>query len=194
MQRLPVLQMMNQIEAKKKLRRAIREQIEALEENYCKRASQVICQKVIAEPAYRAAETIFCFVGTRGEPDTVKILQDALAEGKRVGVPLCISDGIMEVRQIKDLEKDLKDGYFGILEPLPEQPKIEADEIDYAVLPCVTCNRQGDRLGHGKGYYDRFLEGTEFPNCMICFEKLISDDVPMEAYDQRADVVITDAE
>ena len=73
-------------------------------------------------------------------------------------------------------------------------PLIEADEIDFAVLPCVTCDHQGNRLGHGKGYYDRFLKGTKFSTCMICFEKLISGNIPMDDHDQKADSVITDAE
>ena len=186
--------MMNQIEIKKNLRREIKARIALLEEGYCQKASEIICKRVMAEPAYRTAKTVFCFVGTRGEPDTVKILQDALESGKRVGVPLCVADGIMEVRQISDLNKDLKPGVFGILEPLPVLPLIEADEINFAVLPCVTCDHQGNRLGHGKGYYDRFLKGTKFSTCMICFEKLISGNIPMDDHDQKADSVITDAE
>ena len=194
MQGLSVLQMMDKIEAKKKLRQEIKAKIMELDADYCVRASERICQRVIAEPSYQAAETVFCFVGTGGEPDTRRILRDALEAGKRVGVPLCISDGIMEVRQITDLDRDLRSGYFGILEPLPGQPRIDAKDIDFAVLPCVTCDHQGNRLGHGKGYYDRFLQGTDFPTCMICFEALVSEGIPMDAYDQRADSVITDAE
>lgn len=186
--------MMDKTEIKKNLRREIKSRIEYLEDSYCQKASEIICDRVIAEPAYQTAETVFCFVGTKGEPDTAKILQDALESGKRVGVPLCISDGVMEVRQIEDLTKDLKPGVFGILEPSPGLPIIKADEIDFAVLPCVTCDHQGNRLGHGKGYYDRFLKGTKFPTCMICFEKLISGNIPMDDHDQKADSVITDAE
>lgn len=185
---------MEKIEIKKAIRREIKERISRLEADYCTEASRIICRRVLAEPAYQAASTIFCFVGSQGEPDTRKILQDALRSGKRVGVPLCVGDGIMEVREIKNLEQDLQDGFFGIPEPKPEQPVIQPEEIDFAVLPCVTCDHQGNRLGHGKGYYDRYLRDTEFPTCMICFEDLVCEEIPMDDHDQKADSVITDAE
>lgn len=186
--------MMEKTEAKRRLREEIKKRAKELDDGYCRAASRGICRRVIAEPAYQAAACVFCFVGTKGEPDTINILRDALTRGKRVGVPLCIADGVMEVRQIKDLEQDLRPGAFGILEPLPELPRIEAREIDFAVLPCVTCDHRGNRLGHGKGYYDRFLRGAEFPTCMVCFEKLTTEEIPMEHHDQKAGKVITDAE
>lgn len=185
---------MEKIEAKKNLRTEIRKRMDSLDDDYCERASQIITQKVLASAAYQDVDTVFCFVGMQGEPDTMNILEDALSKGKRVCVPLCVAEGVMETREIKDLRADLKKGYFGILEPSPTLPKVEADEIDFAILPCVTCDHRGNRLGHGKGYYDRFLRGTRFATCMICFEKLVSEEIPMDEYDQKADSVVTDAE
>lgn len=185
---------MDKHKAKKNLREEIKGRIQQLDQDYCRKASQAICQKVLADPAYQEAETVFCFVGIKGEPDTRAILEDALGKGKRVCVPLCVSDGIMEARQIRNPKEDLRAGYLGILEPEPSCAKVNASEIDFALLPCVTCDHQGNRLGHGKGYYDRFLAGCHFDTVMICFEKLITEEIPMDAHDKKADRVITDAE
>ena len=67
-----------------------------------------------------------------------------------------MSLGIMELRQITSLDQ-LTPGAYGILEPPADSPAIEADGVDFAVLPCLSCSHSGHRLGQGGGFYDRFL-------------------------------------
>lgn len=184
---------MDKTAIKRQIRKEIKERIRGLSVEYIKAASGTICSRIISLPEYQNAGTVFCFAGSIGEPDTLAVIEDALSRGKRVGLPLCISDGIMEVREIKNPERDLKAGAFGIAEPAPGTALIEPEEIDFAVLPCVTCDKKGNRLGHGKGYYDRYLARAEFPTCMICFEQLISEEIPMDEFDRKADIVITEA-
>lgn len=184
---------MNKTEKKKQIRKEIKAEILKLTEDYCSAASAEICCRVTELPEYKQAKTVFCFVGGFGEPDTMKFIRNALQDGKRVGVPLCMSDGIMEVREIKNPDTDLQTGAYGILEPAPLAALIAPEEIDFALLPCVTCDRSGNRLGHGKGYYDRYLAASKFPTCMICFDRLVREDIPMDVFDKRADVVITEA-
>lgn len=78
----------------------------------------------------------------------------------------------MELRQITDL-RQLSPGTFGIPEPPADAPVLPADAIDFAVLPCVTCNHLGQRLGHGGGYYDRFLSQYRGGTVLLCREQLI---------------------
>ena len=61
-----------------------------------------------------------------------------------------------------------------------------------AVIPCVGADKEGHRLGHGAGFYDRFLRGTRFPKIMICYRKLLLDKVPIEEHDIFMDRVIYD--
>lgn len=83
-------------------------------------------------PEYQAAVTVFCFVGTDREIDTTAILKDALSSRKRLCVPLCDGDGLMELRQITALDQ-LVPGAYGILEPSADAPLVDADAVDFAV-------------------------------------------------------------
>ena len=183
-------------EAKKALRKKTREINRQLTTEYKTQASRKICEKVIALPAYRAADTVFCFVGMDPEPDTRRIIEDALASGKRVCVPLCIDDHHMVAKEIRDFGADLKEGMYGILEPKADLPEVTREEISFGVIPCVTCDHAGNRLGHGKGYYDIYLEKETFPKAMLCFEKVTVPvgDIPTGRYDLPIETVITDAD
>lgn len=177
---------------KNELREEIKDKIKELSPCYIEEASEKIFRKIIENADYINAKTVFIFVGTKGEPNTYRLLSHSLKLGKTVGVPLCLSDGEMTVIKIKNLETDLEKGHYGIMEPKRELPVISSDSIDFAVIPCVTCDYEGNRLGHGKGYYDRYLQHTKFTTCMICFEKLISSNIPLDSNDISIDMVITD--
>ena len=178
-------------EKKRALRAEIKEKIKALDDSYCKASDQEIFSKVAALKEYQDASTIFCFVGTGGEPDTRPIICHALGNGKTVGVPKCISDSEMVVYRISSLD-DLEEGMYGILEPKEGLQLLEPSDIDFSLIPCVTCDLDGNRLGHGKGYYDRYLKKGDFVTCMLCRGKLVSEEVPVDSLDVKPDFVITD--
>lgn len=143
-------------------------------------------------PEYQASSTIFCFVGTAHEIDTRPILTHALESGKRVCVPLCTAPGIMELREISSLA-DLAPGAYGILEPDPTRcGVVDTDEVDLAVLPCLCCNHLGHRLGQGGGYYDRFLSHYRGGTVLLCREKLLRQEIPLEPHDYPVPWVLTE--
>ena len=115
---------MTRKEEKQQLRRTIRAMERELSPKYKEESSRAICQHLIAMPAYQSAETVFCFVGMSREIDTTLILEDALNTGKKLCVPLCVGDGIMELRHITALDQ-LIPGAYGILEPGPDTPLVE---------------------------------------------------------------------
>lgn len=176
-------------EKKKELRRLIKGLAAELSPEYCIRADTKIVENVMALEAFQKADTVFCFVGTAHEINTWPIIEAAWQQGKRIGVPKCISMGHMEVYRIRKRE-DLRPGFHGILEPQEELPILEPQEIDFAILPCLSCNREGYRLGYGGGFYDRYLERMTCANVVICRSKLMSEEIPVETFDQKADAVI----
>lgn len=182
---------MTKAEEKQRLRSVMRRMERELPQRYKQSADQAITAHLVAIPEYQEASTVFCFVGTIHEIDTRPILADALATGKRLCVPLCVGKGIMELRQIHSLE-ELSTGAYGILEPPEESPVVCPDEVDLAILPCLTCNHLGQRLGQGGGYYDRFLSGYRGGTVLLCREKLIREEIPLEPHDYPVPWVLTE--
>ena len=199
----------------------IREEQKKLSEEYRQRAGAEIAMRLVMYPVFQQVETVFCYVSTEQEPDTRMILETAWSMGKTVAVPRCVPgpERRMEAVVIRSFE-DLEPGMMGILEPKQGLPVLDGYKVDLAVVPCVSADRSGGRLGHGAGYYDRFLHGQAMYKFGLCFEELLMDNVakrytpaaadmgatppegqeeeivdrqiPMESHDVRLDRVITE--
>ena len=182
---------MTRMEEKQQLRRTMRALESGLSARYKAASSRAIAAHLLAMPEYQEAGTVFCFVGTDREIDTRPILEDVLAAGKRLCVPQCVGKGIMELRQVTDL-RQLIPGAYGILEPSADAPLVSLDEVDFAILPCLTCNHLGQRLGQGGGYYDRFLSHYRGGTVLLCREKLIREEIPLEPHDYPVPWVLTE--
>lgn len=176
---------------KKELRKEIKKKAAALTEDYCKEADEEIFKKVISMSEYERAEVIFCYVGTNREINTYPILKSILESGKRLGVPKCLSYGVMEVYEIENL-KQLVSGAYGIMEPAEECKRIEPKEIELAIVPCLTSSPDGKRLGYGGGFYDRYLPKLHCPKMVLCRKQLMTEAIPMDEHDVVFDVVISD--
>ena len=179
-------------EEKQQLRATIRRLSAQLPFRYREAADRAIARHLLALPEYRSAGAVFCFVSAGREIDTRPILEQTLADGKMLCVPLCVADGIMELRAIRDL-KELFPGAYGILEPPADSPALSPDQIDLAVIPCVTCSREGRRLGRGGGYYDRFLAHYRGAAVLLCRERLLRQEIPFGVHDYPIPWVLTDA-
>ena len=186
------------------LRCAVRERAAMLDPAELAASDRRIVDSVLSSSLWRRAESVFCYVSVGREPDTGAILCRALAEGKRLYVPKCLPgpERIMLAVRIASTE-DLVPGTLGIPEPVfdPEHPRetIDAADLDLMLIPCVTADRQGNRLGHGAGYYDRFLAPLArrarhprdpFPAAVcLCHAALLSDHVPADPMDIGMDFV-----
>ena len=182
---------MTKQEEKQRLRRTMRALERQLSDKYKAASSRSICAHLLAMPEYQAASAVFCFVGTDHEIDTRPILAHALAAGKRLSVPRCTGPGIMELRQLRSLE-ELSPGAYGIPEPPESAPVMNPDDVDLAILPCLTCSHLGQRLGQGGGYYDRFLSNDRGGTVLLCREKLIREEIPLEPHDYPIPWVLTE--
>ena len=182
---------MTRQEEKQRLRRTIRALEESLSPRYLEESGRTIAARLLAMPEYRAAGTVFCFAGFGREVDTRPILEDALSAGEVLCLPLCVGSGQMELRQVSGLAR-LSPGAFGIPEPPADSPAAQVDEVDFAILPCVTCDHAGRRLGRGGGYYDRFLARYRGGTVLLCREKLIREEIPVEPHDFPVPWVLTE--
>ena len=176
-------------EEKRGIRKAIKSLSDELTPEYLKLSDEEIFKGVIRNDRYQAAETVFIYVSTGNEPDTTRLIDEALKSGKTVCVPKCGKKPFMKAVRIGSL-KDLKEGAYGI--PEPESDAEFEGKIDLAVIPCVSATADGVRLGHGGGFYDCFLEKRETYKICLCRRKLMMEKLPAEASDVVMDEVIAD--
>jgi 5-formyltetrahydrofolate cyclo-ligase len=180
-------------EKKKALRKSVTTRVKLLPGAYRAAASRSIAEQVLASGEYRAAKRVFLYIGMPTEPDTAGIIEAALSDGKDVYVPKCISRTEMLAVRIKSTA-DLVPGAYGIPEPVDLSETIGPDAIDLILVPCVSAWTDGRRLGHGAGYYDRFLKGNADKTLCLCFRKALSPDIPTDENDVRMHRVIFDPE
>ena len=178
------------------LRKNIKEKTSQLSNEYCKMADERICNKVISLTEFKEAKTVCLFVSAFGEPNTLPIIEYALALGKKVALPLCV-DGSNMVFKIVESMDDVSAGMYGILEPKEHCCEMDPLSIEFMLVPCVTCNKEGHRLGHGRGYYDRFFhrlekEEKQVFKCVVCRGALMNDEIPVDDYDVKMDAVVSE--
>ena len=176
---------------KQMLRAAVRAQERTLDDAYRQTSSAAICRHLMAQSAYQNAAIVLAFVGTKREVDTEALLRGVWADGKTLCVPRCKEGRQMDLCAIRSYD-DLAPGAYGILEPKAGCPLVPAQDIDFAVIPCLTFDRSGNRLGQGGGYYDRFLPFLRRPTFLVCREKLVVEHVPRDVHDRRCDYLITE--
>lgn len=182
---------MSVIEEKKALRTFIRQKERTLDPAYKAESSEAICLCILALPEYLAAEAVFAFAGTVHEIDTSLLLHETIAAGKTLVLPRCAAEHAIDLCIVRSMD-DLERGMYGILEPKEACPLVTAADVDFAVIPCLSFDRAGRRLGQGGGYYDRLLPQLRCPTALICREQLLSPAVPVEAHDMRCTMLITE--
>lgn len=173
------------------LRRSIRQRAQELNTAYLRASDQAIMERLLALDGWVSASTVFIYLSMGTEPDTTRIVQAAWDSGKRVAIPRCLGSGVMEARQIASFE-GLEAKSLGILEPDGSFPLIAPEELDLVVAPCVAVDKKLNRLGHGGGFYDRYLAGVRCPVICLCREVFVLDEVPREALDQPVGMVVTE--
>lgn len=186
------MMMANSIRARKDmLRKQCKETRKGLTEEYLQAASRDITAHLLESEAYRAAKTIFTYMNYGKEVITDDFISRALADGKRICIPLCLPGNQMEAKCYRGPE-DLHIGKYGIREPREDADTVSPEEIDLAIVPCLACDPRGNRLGHGAGYYDRYMADREFRKVALCPEKLLLVNTPVDNLDVTMDGVVTE--
>ena len=149
-------------------------------------------QQLLALPTYRSAQSIALYAPIHGEVATDLLCAQALAEGKAVLFPVTMAHGLV-FRQIFAVAS-LIPGAFGIYEPEAAAPAWDPTNIDLIVVPGVAFDRQGRRIGYGKGYYDRALHPLEGSGCLygLCYDFQLLDEIVEIHHDVRMDGVVTE--
>ena len=156
--------------------------------------SGLIAQKVIASSEYMNAKVICIYKNLKDEVDTSEIINDALKRGKIVGIPITYKTH-MDFYKISSIEEIKNINSFGAGEP--EQNKqnlINPQIIDLVIIPGICFDVSNNRLGFGKGYYDKYLNNKELSALKIgiCFKKQVMENelIDVDIYDVKMDKLV----
>ena len=153
-----------------------------------------ICDNIRSLPIFRETESVAAFIPLGAEPDL-----SPLFSGKRLFLPrFNTQQGVYEMVAIEDIKRDLLPGKYGIPEPLPAltaaDPEFLASRVLFLV-PAVACDRSGNRMGRGGGYYDRLLSGVKLPAVATIYScQLTANTLPGTAHDIPMGMIVTEKE
>lgn len=132
-----------------------------------------------------------CYISVNSEVDTYNIINFLLSSGKRVAVPFC-DEKTMKFYEIKSVD-DFIIGAFGIPTVDCSHHTVISDfENALCIVPALSFDNEGNRLGYGGGFYDRFLSEKKIKTLGLCYEECISSKLPSEDYDMKIDFVLTE--
>jgi 5-formyltetrahydrofolate cyclo-ligase len=161
------------------------------------RLSEKIFRQLAALPEYASARTVMLYLDFRDEVRTRWFVPKVWAAGKRIVVPYC-TESDLELFRL-DRFDELAPGAMGILEPKPElrsdpDKRIDAKQLDLIVAPGVAFDSRGNRLGYGKGYYDKLLQQVrgDAAKVAVCFECQLFAEIPVLPHDVRMDMIVTE--
>lgn len=178
--------------SKPELRVRFKEMREGLTKDYRRSLDYEIESRILCSAFYSEADIIFTYVSVEPEPDTLGIIHSAFANGKKVAVPKCGEKGEMEFYFIKSFS-DLKKGKYGLLEPDSEKcKKAVPTEKSLCIVPGLSFDAKGYRLGRGGGYYDRFLKDYKGKSAGICYNSFLRLALPKDAFDIPVDIIVTE--
>lgn len=162
-------------------------------------ASAAIFKSVLSLPELRCPSVIFSYIGSRDEVATLAQFDKLQAAGKTIIVPVCVGEALELFRY--ESKSELVKGSYDLLEPNAAvrsdlSRAVRNDEIDLALVPGLAFDRNGNRLGYGFGYFDRFF--AILPPSVIriglAFHEQIFDRIPVERHDMPVDLIITETE
>ena len=173
---------------KKELRAQIRQMKRAMTEQQIVAASAKLGELFVNTTQYQKAKTIYGYLPYNQEVRTVPMLEQAIRDGKRVAVPKVYGDD-MKFIYMDDLSR-VELGYAGIPEPVDDGP-VADDPTALVLMPGMAFTKNGDRMGYGGGFYDKFLASEpNHPTVALCYDFQMVESLPTEEYDIPVDCVL----
>jgi 5-formyltetrahydrofolate cyclo-ligase len=178
---------------KNRLRKELLERREVISSAKWAVSSESIARKLKQLSFFKTAKTIHCYVSMneRREVNTHPLIKGMITSGKRVVVPVTDSeDGTLSHVELHSFD-DLAANKWGVLEPVKNKG-VDVAKIDLVIVPMVGGDENCNRIGYGRGFYDRFLKDVSCPKTGLCFEQNIIKKLPVEPFDIPLNKIVTE--
>ncbi len=181
---------------KEEIRKDILQRRLSLSSEKIKNKSHQIFLNLTKTKEFLNSQNIMFYVATKSEVKTEKMIKASIKMGKKVFVPIILSDCInLAPSRLIDFDRELEKGKKGILEPKKEYHRLFPPEnIDLIILPGIAFDLAGNRIGRGLGYYDNFSKKVSSSTKLIAlaFEMQIIKKVPTNKNDIPVHKIITE--
>ncbi len=168
----------------------VRALTEAMDAAARQAASLEICRR-LRERIPPDARTFLFYAPLAGEVDLWPLIRETLATGRRAAFPRFDAQADRyRAALVQSLARDLIPGKFGVREPRADCPAPDSG-VDWILVPGVAFDLAGNRLGRGRGFYDRLLSELPGFRCGVAFDEQIVSELPAEPHDSRLDLVVT---
>lgn len=167
----------------------------SLSEQEVESKSEKIIQQLISTEPFKKAATVHSYLPIKKnrEVNTLNFVEHCFENDKTVVIPKVEGDQQMSHHVLNSFE-DLKTNKWGVAEPTRPNP-VSITQIDLVIVPMVCGDRNRNRIGYGKGFYDRFLSQTDAFKIGLLYNcTLIDQKIPVEDFDQKPDWLITETE
>ncbi|ELT87198.1 hypothetical protein CAPTEDRAFT_221892 [Capitella teleta] len=187
--------------AKQLLRNEIKQKIKALSDVEKKRQSDIVIKKVIATDHWQESSRVSIFLSMSDEIQTENLLKEGFLTKKDIFIPRYIGDS-MEMVRLKSWQdyESLPTTSWNIKQPADDDEREDAlttGGLDFILMPGLAFSRQGDRMGRGRGYYDKYLQrvahsqGGRKPRTVAAvYKEQIYHSVPVDDHDVPVDLVL----
>lgn len=174
---------------KDEIRIEMRKKRRELSKDFILKSSGFIIDKVI--PLIKSSNCVMVYMSSFNEPDMTKLTEYLINNNIRVVAPVSqTSDYTIVPSYISDLNS-LNKGAYGIYEP-DIIDKADMDDVDFVLVPGIAFSKSGNRIGFGKGYYDKLLAGYKGVKIGICYDFQIINDIPSFPHDVKMDIIVTE--
>ena len=178
-------------EQKKLLRREFLSKRAIIPHGKRDRISHDLTKKFLATEIYRESKVIMAYASTPDELQLNELFAACFADKKILAIPLIIGKGEMRAVEVPSFDA-LEVGDFGILTVKQNQKFVQPAQIDCIIVPGAAFDLNGNRLGLGGGYYDRFLLLTvNAKKIAFAYDFQLVETLPTEAHDAKIDAVFT---
>jgi 5-formyltetrahydrofolate cyclo-ligase len=180
---------------KKKLRKEIREKRGSIPVSKRKDKSKIIAEKFFLTDYYTKSHNILAYYPFGSEIDTSLVIIRALENNKGIILPKIFGQDL-KLYYLDKLSEQLEKNKYGIMEPIPRFCRpAKIKDIDLAIIPGLSFDKNLNRLGYGRGFYDRLLTliPSKIKKIAFCFNIQVIDKIPATEHDIKIDVLITES-
>lgn len=172
---------------KRQIRQEIKHRKQGITPDERERLSRQICRAIESLHGFERVVHLMLYHALPDEVDTRPLLSK-WARDKQLYLPIVDGDDLIVAPYA---EGAMKQGAFHIWEPTGTTA-IDPARLEWIVVPGVAFDRQMNRLGRGKGFYDRLLQQTPARKIGICYGLQLVDEIPTEPHDMKMDLIVTE--